>query len=66
MEDIEKRLREMSIKWRDANREVSDTCRDAAEEIRILRLQCQTAEETNHSIITAYQYGSGWGKGKDE
>lgn len=66
MEDIEHRLREMAVKWRDANREVSDVCRDAAEEIRVLRVQCQTATDAKDSIITAYQHGSGWGKGKDE
>lgn len=66
MEDIEHRLREMALKWRDANREVSDVCRDAAEEIRVLRVQCQTATDAKDSIITAYQHGSGWGKGKDE
>ena len=64
--DIEQRLRNLADKWRDANREVYDVCRDAAEEIRVLRVQRNTAVETKDSIIHAYQHGSGWGKGKDE
>lgn len=66
MEDIELRLRKMADKWHDANREVYTVCRDAAEEIRVLRIQHNTAVETKDSIIHAYQYGTGWGKGKDE
>ena len=64
--DIEQRLRNLAAKWRDANREVYDVCRDAAEEVRVLRLQCSNAVAAKDSIIHAYQYGSGWGKGKDE
>ena len=66
MSDIETRLREMADKWRDANRAVYDVCRDAAEEIRVLRLQRDIEVEKTNSIIHAYQHGSGWGKGKDE
>jgi hypothetical protein len=66
MSDIEIRLREMAEKWRDANRAVHDVCRDAAEEIRVLRIQCSTATEAKDSILHAYKHGSGWGKGKDE
>jgi hypothetical protein len=36
-EHIEQRLRNMANKWHDANREVFEVCRDAAEEIRVLR-----------------------------
>jgi len=66
MNDIEQRLRNMSNKWQDANREVSEICRDAAEEIRVLRVQRNCALETKESIIIAYNHGTGWGKGKDE
>jgi len=66
MKDIELRLRNMADKWHDANREVFEVCRDAAEEIRVLRIQRNSALETKESIITAYNHGTGWGKGKDE
>lgn len=66
MSDIEIRLREMADKWRDANRAVYDVCRDAAEEIRVLRVQRDLETEKKNCIIHAYQHGSGWGKGKDE
>ena len=66
MKDIELRLRNMANKWQDANREVFEVCRDAAEEIRVLRVQRNCALETKESIITAYNHGTGWGKGKDE
>lgn len=66
MSDIEIRLREMADKWRDANRAVYDVCRDAAEEIRVLRVQRDLEVEKTNSIIHAYPHGSGWGKGKDE
>jgi len=66
MKDIELRLRNMADKWHDANREVFEVCRDAAEEIRVLRVQRNCALETKESIITTYNRGTGWGKGKDE
>ena len=66
MKDIELRLRNMADKWHDANREVFEVCRDAAEEIRVLRVQRNCALETKEFIITAYNHGTGWGKGKDE
>ena len=66
MKDIELRLRNMADKWHDANREVFEVCRDAAEEIRVLRVQRNCALETKESIITAYNHRTGWGKGKDE
>ena len=66
MKDIEQRLRDMANKWHDANREVFEVCRDAAEEIRVLRLQRNCALETKEATIIAYSHGTGWGKGKDE
>ena len=66
MKDIELRLRNMADKWHDANREVFEVCRDAAEEICVLRVQRNCALKTKESIITAYNHGTGWGKGKDE
>ena len=64
--DIEQRLRNLAAKWRDANQQVHDVCRDAAEEIRVLRIQRNNTVETKNSIIHAYKHGEGWGKGKDE
>ena len=66
MKDIEQRLRDMANKWHDANREVFEVCRDAAEEIRVLRVQRNCALETKEATIIAYSHGTGWGKGKDE
>jgi hypothetical protein len=66
MKDIELRLRNMADKWHDANREVFEVCRDAAEEIRVLRIQRNCAIETKEATIIAYNHGTGWGKGKDE
>ena len=63
--DIEQKLRNLSDKWKFANHEVADICRDAAEEIRVLRAERKMAE-TKDSIIHCYNHGSGWGKGKDE
>ena len=59
--DIEQRLRNMYEKWRHANLDVAELCRDAAEEIRVLRLNHtpKTMHDPNCGII-------GWGKGKDE
>lgn len=64
--DIETRLRDMADKWRTVNQEVYNICRDAAEEVRVLRVQRNCAVETKDSIIDAYNHGTGWGKGKDE
>jgi hypothetical protein len=66
MKDIELRLRNMADKWHDANREVFEVCRDAAEEIRVLRVQRNCVLGNKESIITAYNHETGWGKGKDE
>lgn len=40
---IEIRMRDLAEKWKHSNREVSDACRDAAEELRVLRLQLEAA-----------------------
>jgi hypothetical protein len=56
----------MADKWRTVNQEVYNMCRDAAEEVRVLRVQRNSAVETKDSIIDAYNHGTGWGKGKDE
>jgi len=79
MEDIETRLRELATKWRDANREVHDVCRDAAEEFRVLRTKLQILEEmgkprfypntpNSQSVQPWWSNPTtiGWGKGKDE
>lgn len=64
--NIEQRLREVADKWEFANREVYQVCRDAAEEIRVLNTRLELTQAKTDSIIDAYKYGSGWGKGKDE
>ena len=56
----------MAFKWRDANRDIHDLCRDAIEEIIVLRTKYNTTVETQNTIINSYKHGSGWGKGKDE
>lgn len=63
--DIEYRLRELATKWKHANMDVHDVCRDAAEEVRILRLKLAHIEELSKPKF--YPYSElGWGKGKDE
>ena len=64
-DDIEYRLRELAKKWKHANIEIFDVCRDAAEEVKILRLKLSHIEELSKSKF--YPYSElGWGKGKDE
>lgn len=70
------RLINMADKWRDANRDVHDVCRDGAEEIRVLQtenegLKKQLAIYEQWSKPQYISYGDsnstlGWGKGKDE
>jgi hypothetical protein len=62
MIDVETRLRNMADKWRTVNQEVYDICRDAAEEIRVLKASGKYTED----IINHYKHGTGWGKGSDE
>lgn len=63
--DIEFRLRELATKWKHANIDVHDVCRDAAEEVRILRLKLLHIEELSKPKFYPYT-DLGWGKGKDE
>jgi hypothetical protein len=66
MKDIEQRLRDMAFKWRDANRDIHDLCRDAIEEIIVLKTKYNTTVETQKNLLNSHNYGNGWGKGKDE
>ena len=43
MSDIETKIRELSDKWKHAYMDASTICRDAAEELRVLRLQLEAA-----------------------
>jgi len=43
MTDIQTKIKDLSDKWKNANMEASTICRDAAEELRVLRLQLQAA-----------------------
>ena len=43
MSDIETKIRELADKWKNAHMDASIVCRDAAEELRVLRLQLQAA-----------------------
>jgi hypothetical protein len=63
--NIELKLRELANKWRHANMDVHDICRDAAEEIKILRLKLSHIEQLSASKFYPYTE-LGWGKGKDE
>lgn len=64
----------MYSKWNHANNEVADICRDAAEELRIIKIELEFARreleiyrELNKSKIVPNHFMSlGWGKGKDE
>jgi hypothetical protein len=75
MNNIENRLREIHNKWKHANEEVSDVCRDGAEELRVMRIQL---DATNRELEIYRELNKpkfipnnvnlpvGWGKGKDE
>jgi hypothetical protein len=63
--DIYTRLRDLATKWKHANVEVHDVCRDAAEELRVLRLKLSHFEELSKPKFYPY-HELGWGKGKDE
>ena len=63
MKDMESRLEELANKWRYAQPEVFDVCRDALEQIRLLKTQRQQEIKTMHDPNCAI---IGWGKGKDE
>ena len=77
--NTEQKMRELANKWRSANMEVSDACRDAAEELQILSVKTgiltnennflrslikeKNIQESMHDPICSV---NGWGKGKDE
>ena len=59
MSDIETKIRELADKWKNAHMDASIVCRDAAEELRVLRLQLQAANrelEIYRSINRAQYY----------
>jgi len=75
MNMIEQKIRELSDKWRNSHMEASQICRDAAEELRVMRLQLQAANreleiyrELNKPkfVPNNVNLPVGWGKGKDE
>jgi hypothetical protein len=75
MKNIEDSIRELADKWRYAHMESSNICRDAAEELRVMKIQLQAANreleiyrEMNKSkfIPNNVNLPVGWGKGKDE
>ena len=65
MKDIEERIRNLAEKWRYSQMEASEICRDAAEEIRVLRAELNAIKSTKLSNHASH-YQLGWGKGKDE
>jgi hypothetical protein len=67
MSNIENRMRDLAEKWKHSNREVSDACRDAAEEIRVLQNKLEILEKMSKpKFYPYYSETLGWGKGKDE
>lgn len=74
MNKIEQRLREIHEKWKHSNQEVSDACRDGAEELRVMSVHLDAANreleiyrELNKPKFIPDQFMPiGWGKGKDE
>ena len=75
--EIVERLIDMANKWRDANRDVYDVCRDGAEEVRVLqkenellKKQIDIYEEWSKPKFIPYDKSTsitlGWGKDKDE
>ena len=75
MNTIEDKIRTLADKWRYSQMEASQICRDAAEELRVMRLQLQAANreleiyrELNKPkfIPNNVNLPVGWGKGKDE
>ena len=75
MNTIEQKIRELSDKWRNSHMEASQICRDAAEELRVMRLELQAANreleiyrELNRPkfVPNNVNLPVGWGKGKDE
>lgn len=75
MNTTEQKIRDLSQKWRYAQMEAADICRDAAEELRVMRLELEAAKrelqvyrELNRPkfIPNETVLQNGWGKGKDE
>ena len=75
MENIEDRIRNLANTWRHAHMEASNICRDAAEELRVMRIQLDAANkeleiyrELNKPkfVPNNVNLPVGWGKGKDE
>lgn len=76
--DCETQLRNLTEKWRSANFEVSEVCRNAAEELHVKQVKINMLnDELNYlrSLIkTKFDESmhnpncgiNGWGKGKDE
>jgi hypothetical protein len=65
MKDIADRVRELADKWRYSQMEASEICRDAAEEIRVLRAELKALKSKGMTEY-ANHFTLGWGKGKDE
>ena len=65
MKDIEERIRNLGEKWRYSQMQASEICRDAAEEIRVLRAELKALKNTRLSNYPNH-FQLGWGKGKDE
>jgi hypothetical protein len=75
MNTTEQKIRDLSEKWRHAQMEAANICRDAAEELRVMRIQLDAANkeleiyrELNKPkfIPNNVNLPVGWGKGKDE
>lgn len=65
MKDIADRVHELADKWRYSQMEASEICRDAAEEIRVLRAELNALKSRRLTEHSAH-FTLGWGKGKDE
>jgi hypothetical protein len=68
MKDIEERLLILRDKWKYASPDAYETCRDALEEIRVLRATIEgyrLGARMKSNEYDTYQ-SLGWGKGKDE
>ena len=63
MKDIELELEELANKWRYAQPEAFNVCRNALEHIRVLKAKLKEETKTMHDPYCGIH---GWGKGKDE
>ena len=64
-DNILDRLQNIANKWRWAQPEVRDVCKDAIYEIRMLREHTMKTNLVN-DLHNEWNRGHGWGKGKDE